>query len=454
MSVEAVILAAGQGTRMKSALPKVLHPLAGKPLLGHVLDAARAAGVERMHTVIGHGAARVQSAYAGCEDINWVQQKEQLGTGHAVLQAMPAVAADSVVLVLYGDVPLLSPETLLSLSKLVTANSIGLLTVKLENPAGYGRILRDSAGHIFANVEEKDATDEQREVQEVNTGILAVRAADLNRWLPGLSNSNAQGEYYLTDIIALAAGEGLSVESRHPSFAQEVEGVNSRQQLAQLERWHQRQLAEALMAEGVTVMDPARLDVRGKLCASRDVTLDVNSIFEGDVSIGEGARIGPNCHIINSTIGPGVTVFANCVIEDSRIEGDALIGPFARLRPGTVMQEGSKIGNFVETKKTTIGPGSKLNHLSYVGDSDVAEGVNIGAGTITCNYDGANKHKTVIGKGAFIGSNTSIVAPVTIGEGATIGAGSTITGDVGENQLAVARGKQKNLDGWPRPQKN
>ena len=453
MSVEAVILAAGQGTRMKSLQPKVLHQLAGKPLLAHVLDAARQLGIERMHTIIGHGADQVEAYFAGCADVSWVIQQQQLGTGHAVLQAMPQVDADSTVLILYGDVPLLRPETLEQLVAAVGDKTIGLLTVELDDPKGYGRILRDDTGQVYANVEEKDATEQQKRVSEVNTGILAVKACDLNRWLPALSNDNAQGEYYLTDIIAMAANEGYSVECRQPGFAQEVECINSRSQLACLERWFQLRQAEQLMASGVTVFDPARLDIRGSLRSGSDVTIDINVIFEGDVSIGSGVSIGPNCVIRNATLGDNVAVHANSIIDDAVVENDANIGPFARLRPGTVLRSKAKVGNFVEIKKADIGAGSKVNHLSYIGDSTIAERVNIGAGTITCNYDGVNKHQTVIEQDVFVGSNTSIVAPVTVREGATIGAGSTITGDIFAGQLAVARGKQRNLDGWARPTK-
>lgn len=454
MSVEAVILAAGQGTRMKSTLPKVLHPLAGKSLLGHVLDAARQIGAVRMHTVVGHGADQVKAHFAGSDDLNWVQQEEQLGTGHAVLQAMPDVDPASIVLVLYGDVPMLSAQTLQALVQVVEEDSIGLLTVNLEDPTGYGRILRNEQGAVYASVEQKDASEEQLLVKECNTGILAVSAANLNRWLPTLSNDNAQGEYYLTDVIAMANTAGLRIETRQPASPQEVEGINSRSQLAVMERWYQRQQAETLMGEGVTLLDPARIDVRGKLTTGQDVTIDVNVVFEGDVQLGSNVSIGPNCVISNSTVGDGVVIHANSVLEDAQVQQQATIGPYARLRPGTVLREGAKIGNFVETKKSVIGPGAKVNHLSYVGDSDVGERVNVGAGTITCNYDGVNKHKTVLEADVFVGSNTSLVAPVTVKAGATIGAGSTITSDIGPDQLAVARGKQRNLDGWSRPKKN
>ena len=453
MSVEAVILAAGQGTRMKSSTPKVLHQLAGKPLLAHVLDAARQLGIERMHTIIGHGAEQVESYFAESSDISWVIQQQQLGTGHAVLQAMPQVDPNSIVLILYGDVPLLRSSTLQQLVDAVSDSAIGLLTVELQDPTGYGRILRDDNGRVFANVEQKDATEEQQRIREVNTGILAVKAVDLNRWLPELSSENSQGEYDLTDMIAMAAGEGYVVDCRQPGFVQEVVGINSRSQLAALERWFQLRQAEELMAGGVTLYDPARLDIRGKLSTGSDVTVDINVIFEGDVSIGNGVSIGPNCVISNAIIGDNVVIYANSIIDDAVVEDHASIGPFARLRPGTVLKSKAKIGNFVETKKAEIGAGAKVSHLSYIGDSTIGARANIGAGTITCNYDGVNKHQTHIEQDVFIGSNTSIVAPVTVREGATIAAGSTITMDVDADQLAVARGKQRNLDGWARPQK-
>lgn len=453
MSVEAIVLAAGQGTRMKSSLPKVLHRLAGKPLLGHVLDATRKLGVEHIHVIIGHGADQVENHFSGSGDISWVVQDERLGTGHAVLQAMPSIKGNSTVLILYGDVPLLSASTLTQLIDVVADRSLGLLTVELENPKGYGRILRDDNGGVYAIVEEKDATEEQTTVREVNTGILAVNASDLNRWLPRLSNDNAQGEYYLTDIIAMAADEGFTIECCHPGFAQEVEGVNSRSQLAALERWQQRRRAEQLMLEGVTLYDPMRVDIRGNLTTGSDVVIDVNVVFEGDVTIGNNVSIGPNCVIRNATIGDNTSIYANSMIEDSELAANATIGPYARLRPGTRLLDGAKVGNFVEIKKSVIGQGAKVNHLSYIGDSDIGDRVNIGAGTITCNYDGVNKHRTAIAADVFVGSNSSIVAPVTVGSGATIGAGSVITSDVKAKQLAVARSKQKNLDGWSRPLK-
>jgi bifunctional UDP-N-acetylglucosamine pyrophosphorylase/glucosamine-1-phosphate N-acetyltransferase len=439
---------------MKSSLPKVLHSLAGKPLLGHVLDVTRKLGVEHMHVIIGHGADQVQHRFADSDDVSWVVQQERLGTGHAVLQAMPKIKNDSTVLILYGDVPLLSASTLKLLLGTAGKKALGLLTVELDNPTGYGRILRDENGRVYANVEEKDASTEQRRVREVNTGILAVGATDLQRWLPKLSNDNAQGEYYLTDIIAMAAAEGFAIECPHPAFPQEVEGINSRSQLAALERWHQARVAEKLMMAGVTLRDPARVDIRGSLTTGSDVTVDVNVIFEGEVRLGDNVTIGPNCLIIDSVVGDNVSIEANSIIQDAELSANTSVGPFARLRPGARLMEGAKVGNFVEIKKSVLGQGAKVNHLSYIGDSDIGDRVNIGAGTITCNYDGVNKHKTVIGEGVFVGSNTSIVAPVTVGANATIGAGSVITSDIEAEQLAVARAKQRNLDGWQRPRKN
>lgn len=438
---------------MKSAQPKVLHPLAGKPLLGHVLDAARQLGAARIHTIVGHGADAVRARFGDNQDINWVLQREQKGTGHALLQVLPHIDVENTVLVLYGDVPLLSVATLRRLLDSVSDSAISLLTVELSHPQGYGRILRDSGGRVTGIVEEKDATDGERLITEVNTGIMAARGNLLYRWLPMLSNDNAQGEYYLTDIIGMAAREGYDVHAVAPEHHREVEGINSRSQLASMERWHQRRIAERLMVEGVTLMDPRRIDVRGSFTAGMDTIIDVNLVVEGEVEVGRGVRIGPNCLIANSRIGDNVTIHANSVIENAVIGDAAQVGPFARLRPGTVMENGSKVGNFVETKSTTLGRGSKINHLSYVGDSVVGQQVNIGAGTITCNYDGANKHKTYIEDGVFVGSNTALIAPLRLGAGATIGAGSTITGDVGEGQLAVARARQRCVEGWVRPAK-
>ncbi|SFC31682.1 bifunctional UDP-N-acetylglucosamine pyrophosphorylase / Glucosamine-1-phosphate N-acetyltransferase [Marinospirillum celere] len=452
MSLEVVVLAAGQGTRMRSSLPKVLHPLAGKPLAGHVVDTARALEAEKIHLVIGHGGEKVKAALAA-EDVHFVVQSEQLGTGHAVDHAVPALAPDSVVLILYGDVPLIRQATLEQLLSQVSEQQMGLLTVMLADPQGYGRILRDPSGEVAAIVEQKDATPEQLDIQEVNTGILAVTSSQLRRWLPKLSNNNAQGEYYLTDIIGLAYQEGVRIASVQPSCPEEVEGVNNRLQLAALERAYQSWQAEELMMAGVTLADPARIDIRGQLQTARDVFIDVGCVFEGQVEISEGAEIGPYCVLKNARIGPGVKIASHSVLEDCELEGDNQVGPFARLRPGTHLEVQAKVGNFVETKQAHVGQGAKINHLSYVGDAWVGARANIGAGTITCNYDGVNKHSTHIGAGAFVGSNSSLVAPVHIGAGATIGAGSTIAGDVPEQSLAVTRAKQIQKANWPRPAK-
>ncbi|MDB6063517.1 MAG: glmU [Verrucomicrobiaceae bacterium] len=452
MKLEVVILAAGQGTRMRSALPKVLHPLAGKPLVHHVIDTASALNAAAIHTVIGHGAEQVQKQLQQLPT-RWVMQEKQLGTGHAVAQATPAVNDDSIVLVLYGDVPLAQTDTLQKLLSLVNEEQIAVLTVDLPDPTGYGRMLRDDANSIVAIVEQKDANAEQLKIREVNTGILAAPAKLLKQWLPQLSANNAQGEYYLTDIIGLAVSNGIKVAAHQPQSHWEVQGVNNRLQLSELERHFQRSVAEKLMTDGVTLADPARIDVRGTLTTGRDIFIDVNCVFEGNVELGDNVRIGPNCVIKNAKIAANVDIESHSLIDDAIVGVAAHIGPFARLRPGTELAANAKVGNFVETKKTYIGAGSKVNHLTYVGDCTIGVNANIGAGTITCNYDGVNKFKTVIGDGAFIGSNSSLVAPVSIGKNATVGAGSTITGNVGEEQLGVARGKQRNIDGWKRPTK-
>ncbi len=452
MKTDVVILAAGQGSRMKSAMPKVMHCLAGKPMLQHVIDSAQGLAPEALHVVIGHEGGQVEQAMSG-QALNFVWQREQLGTGHAVAQALPNIGQDSVVLVLYGDVPLTRPETFEQLIRIAAQGDLGLLTVTLEDPTGYGRIIRNAVGDVVAIVEHKDASEQEKLVREVNTGILALPSSALHDWLPRLSADNAQGEYYLTDVIAMAAEEGMRVRAIQPQAEQEVQGVNNRQQLAQLERWYQRQLAEQLMTDGVTLADPARIDIRGELKTGRDVLIDINTLFEGDVVLADGVEIGANCIIRNARIGAGSRVEANSIIEGAVVAEHAQIGPFARLRPGTEMAAGSKVGNFVETKKARIGEGSKVNHLTYIGDAEIGRAVNVGAGTITCNYDGVNKSLTRIGDGAFIGSNSSLVAPVEIGAGATVGAGSTVTKAVADNQLAVARGKQVNLDNWARPQK-
>ena len=451
MTTEVVILAAGQGTRMRSRLPKVLHQLAGKPMVSHVIDSAKKIQADAIHVVVGHGAEQVKQTLADNE-LHWAIQEQQLGTGHAVAQAMPAIKPESTVLIAYGDVPLITAETLTGLIEAANDKTLSLLTVHLDNPTGYGRIVRES-GAITAIVEQKDAGEEQLLINEVNTGILAVSAAKLNRWLPALSSNNAQGEYYLTDIIAMAVNDGMDVIAQHPQSAMEVEGANNRLQVAALERFYQQQQAQRLMTEGATLADPARIDIRGDLTIGQDIFIDINCVFIGDVSIADDVIIGPNCVIENSTVGRGTVIKANSILENATVAENCDIGPFARLRPGSVLANQAKVGNFVETKKTNIGEGSKINHLTYIGDSNIGKGVNVGAGTITCNYDGVNKFTTNIGDGAFIGSNSSLVAPVNIGSHATIGAGSTISGDVTDNQLSVARGKQKNIEGWKRPTK-
>ena len=452
MTLDVVILAAGQGTRMKSALPKVLHPLAGKPLLQHVIDAAMALRPHGLHIVIGHGAERVKAGVSAAH-AHWVLQPEQLGTGHAVQQAIPALAESGTTLILYGDVPLITQPSLHCLLEAAASGALGLLTVELQDPAGYGRIVRDGSGSVQAIVEHKDATPLQRQIREVNTGIMALPTAHLRRWLAQLRNDNAQREYYLTDIIAMAAGESVRVEAISASSETEVAGVNDRAQLATLERAAQLARARQLMLDGVTLQDPARIDIRGTLRHGKDVSIDINVIFEGDSTLGDNVKIGAGCVLKNAQLGDGVTVHPHSVIEGAQIASGCSVGPFARLRPGTRMAEGAKIGNFVETKKADIGAHSKISHLSYVGDAVLGEDVNVGAGTITCNYEGVNKFETRIGDGAFIGSNTALVAPVTVGAHATVGAGSVITTAVPDNTLAVARGKQRNIDGWKRPEK-
>ena len=452
MALDIVILAAGQGTRMVSDLPKVLHTLAGKPLLGHVIDAAAALSPRSLSVVIGHGAERVRELMGAC-GANWVMQERQLGTGHAVQQALPALGRDGVTLILYGDVPLVRESTLRELVAMAGKGPLALLTVELADPTGYGRVLRNQLGRVAAIVEHKDATAEQREVREVNSGIMAVPNAHLHAWLARLENSNAQREYYLTDIIAMAAQSGVGVEPLQAADEHEVAGVNNREQLAVLERAFQQRRARELLLAGVTLRDPARFDLRGRLRHGRDVSIDINVIIEGEVELGNGVSIGANCVLRNARVGDGASIQPNSVIEDSDIGPGCSVGPFARLRPGTRMAEGAKIGNFVETKKASIGARSKISHLSYVGDALLGEDVNVGAGTITCNYDGVNKFQTTIRDGAFIGSNTALVAPVEVGRNATVGAGSVVTSAVPDEALAVARGKQRNVEGWKRPQK-
>ncbi|XGA80055.1 bifunctional UDP-N-acetylglucosamine diphosphorylase/glucosamine-1-phosphate N-acetyltransferase GlmU [Halomonas sp. CH40] len=449
--LDVVILAAGKGTRMRSQTPKVLHTLAGKPMVSHVLERAQALNPSRTHVVIGHGAGQLRAALEGT-DVHFALQAEQKGTGHAVAQTLEQLGQGKV-LVLYGDVPLIRRETLAALLANVDEQHLGLLTVTLTNPHGYGRIVRNDAGEAVAIVEQKDANAEQLTINECNTGIMAMTSAQLKRWLPQLSAENAQGEYYLTDVIAMAANEGVSVTTAQPATPVEVEGVNNRAQMARLERAYQSQLAEQLMEQGVALADPARIDIRGTLTCGHDVFIDIGCVFEGDVELGEGVHIGPYCVIKNSTIGAESVIDSHSVIDTVVAAGLNQVGPFARLRPGTRLAVNAKVGNFVETKNADVGEGSKINHLSYVGDARLGREVNVGAGTITCNYDGANKHLTTIDDNAFIGSNTALVAPVTVGKGATVGAGSTIAKDVADHALAVTRSRQLEKPDWPRPEK-
>ena len=447
-----VILAAGKGTRMKSDLPKVLHPLAGKPLLGHVLAAADSLTPERICVVYGHGGETLPQAM-GRAELAWAKQEPQLGTGHAVQQAVPHLNPDGLCLILYGDVPLIRPETLQEMTLIAREGAIALLTVRLANPAGYGRIVRNARGQVERIVEHTDASPEELAINEVNTGILCLPAGKLAGWLSRLTNDNAQGEYYLTDVIGMAAAEGEKVIPCHPAAEWEVLGINSRQQLAELERIHQRNIAESLMVQGVTLIDPARIDVRGSLACGKDVLIDVNCVFEGLVVLGDGVKVGANCVLRDCEIEAGVEIRPYCHMEGARVGSRSLVGPFSRLRPGTDLAEETHIGNFVEIKNAQVGFNSKINHLSYVGDASVGRKVNIGAGTITCNYDGVNKHRTVIEDNAFIGSDTQLVAPVTVGEGATLGAGTTLTRDAPAGQLTLSRAKQLTVPGWQRPVK-
>ncbi|WP_095052281.1 bifunctional UDP-N-acetylglucosamine diphosphorylase/glucosamine-1-phosphate N-acetyltransferase GlmU [Pseudomonas sp. Irchel s3b2] len=451
MSLEIVILAAGQGTRMRSALPKVLHPVAGNSMLGHVIHSARQLDPQRIHVVIGHGAEVVRERLAA-DDLNFVLQDQQLGTGHAVAQAVPFIESDTV-LILYGDVPLIEVETLQRLLKHVVPGQMGLLTVELDDATGYGRIVRDTDGKVAAIVEHKDANEAQRAINEGNTGILAVPADRLADWTSRLSNNNVQGEYYLTDVIEMAVSDGLVVATEQPLDSMEVQGANDRKQLAELERHYQLRAARRLMAQGVTLRDPARFDVRGEITVGRDVLIDINVILEGKVVIEDDVVIGPNCVIKDSTLRKGVVIKANSHIEGAMLGEGSDAGPFARLRPGTVLEARAHVGNFVELKNAHLGEGAKAGHLTYLGDAEIGARTNIGAGTITCNYDGANKWKTVLGEDVFIGSNNSLVAPVDISAGATTAAGSTITQNVDKAQLAVGRARQKNIDGWKRPEK-
>ena len=444
-----VILAAGQGKRMHSNLPKVLHPIAGKALVAHVIDTARSLSPQTLCLVYGHGGDAVRTTLAA-PDLAWALQEPQLGTGHAVQQALPHLKDGGTTLVLYGDVPLIQAETLKRLLQ-AAQDALAILTVELADPSGYGRIVRNAKGEVVRIVEQKDSTPEERAIREINTGIMAMPTARLGEWLGRLSNNNAQQEYYLTDIVAMAVAEGMPVVGVQPAHAWETLGVNSKAQLAELERIHQRNLAERLMEDGVTLCDPARLDVRGTLHCGRDVFIDVGCVFEGEVHLADGARVGPYAVLRDVRVGAGTVVHPFCHLDGASIGADALIGPFARLRPTTALADGVHIGNFVEVKNGTLGQGSKANHLSYVGDATVGARVNIGAGTIVANYDGANKHRTVIEDDAHTGSNSVLVAPITVGAGATVGAGSTVTKAVPAGALTVARARAVTLQGWSRP---
>ncbi|WP_018982388.1 bifunctional UDP-N-acetylglucosamine diphosphorylase/glucosamine-1-phosphate N-acetyltransferase GlmU [Salinimonas chungwhensis] len=452
MAFSVVVLAAGKGTRMKSSLPKVLHKVGGVPMVQRIINTVESMQASAVHLVYGHGGDQLQSTVSA-DNLNWCLQSEQLGTGHAVQQAADHVKDDEDVLILVGDAPLITQQTLQRLVAVKAACDLALLTVDLDDPTGMGRIVRGSDGNITAIVEHKDATEEQHRIKEINTGMMMMNGADLKRWLGNLSNDNAQGEYYLTDVIAMAAAEGKKIQAAQPDEVIEVEGVNNREHLAKLERALQKWQASALMHGGATLADPARVDIRGKVTTGQDVFIDVNAVFEGTVELGNNVVIGPNCLLKDCKIGDDVTIEANSMIEQAQVDSACTVGPYARLRPGAVMHKGAKVGNFVEMKKTVLGEGAKANHLTYLGDAVVGARANIGAGTITCNYDGVNKSKTVIGTNAFVGSNSSLVAPVEIGDGATVGAGSTITGDVDNDALAVARGRQRNIANWPRPQK-
>ncbi|AOI83835.1 bifunctional UDP-N-acetylglucosamine diphosphorylase/glucosamine-1-phosphate N-acetyltransferase GlmU [Burkholderia cepacia] len=447
-----VILAAGTGKRMRSALPKVLHPLAGRPLLSHVIDTARTLQPSRLVVVVGHGAEQVQAAVAA-PDVQFAVQAEQLGTGHAVRQALPLLDPAQPTLVLYGDVPLTRASTLQRLVDAAREGRYGILTVTLDDPTGYGRIVRDAAGFVTRIVEQKDASPEQLKIAEINTGIIITPTAQLSMWLGALKNENAQGEYYLTDVVELAIEAGFEVVTAQPDEEWETLGVNSKAQLAELERIHQRNIAETLLADGVTLADPARVDVRGTLRCGRDVSIDVNCVFEGNVTLADNVTIGANCVIRNASVGAGTRIDAFTHIDGAELGAHTVIGPYARLRPGAQLADEAHVGNFVEVKNAVIGHGSKANHLTYIGDADIGARVNIGAGTITCNYDGANKFRTVIEDDVFVGSDTQLVAPVRVGRGVTIAAGTTIWKDVADGLLALNEKTQTAKSGYVRPVK-
>lgn len=450
-ALSVVILAAGKGTRMYSNLPKVLHPLAGKPMVQHVIDAATRLGANNVHLVYGHGGDLLKKTLAD-NGLNWVLQAEQLGTGHAMQQAAPSFIDDENVLMLYGDVPLISVETLDKLLKAKPEGGIGLLTVVLDDPSGYGRIVREN-GTVTGIIEQKDANAEQLKINEINTGILVADGASFKRWLSQLNNNNAHGEYYITDIIAMAHAEGHEVATVHPARSSEVDGVNNRLQLSRLERVYQSEQAERLLLAGVMLLDPSRFDLRGELSHGIDVQIDVNVIIEGKVKLGDRVKIGAGCVLKNCEIGDDCEISPYSVFENARLEAECTVGPFARLRPGAELAQGAHVGNFVEVKKTRLGKGSKAGHLSYLGDADIGDNVNIGAGTITCNYDGVNKFKTIIGNDVFVGSDTQLVAPVTVGNNVTIAAGTTVTRDVPDNGLLISRVAQVHKPDWQRPVK-
>ena len=447
-----VILAAGQGTRMRSHLPKVLHSLAGRPLLGHVIGTAQALDAAAIHVVFGHGGEQVREAL-GLPAVNWIEQAEQLGTGHAVAQATPTVPADHRVLVLYGDVPLITAETLRHLVAAGGSGAVSLLTAELPDPQGYGRIVRGADGNVLGIVEQKEATPQQLAIHEINTGMMSAPAKNLQQWLARLDNDNAQGEYYLTDIIAMAVADGVAVHTVRAPSEDEILGVNDRVQLAYLERRYQLRQAEKLMRAGVTLSDPARIDIRGTVEAGLDVVVDIDVILEGRVVLGDNVQVGAHCLLKETEVGAGAVIHPHSVVEQAVIGPGCQVGPFARIRPDTVLEAGARVGNFVEIKKSTVGEGSKINHLSYVGDAIIGREANIGAGCITCNYDGANKHQTIVGDRAFIGSDTQLVAPVEVGADAVIGAGSTITRTAPPGELTVSRARQTTVRVWKRPQK-
>lgn len=452
MSLEIIILAAGKGTRMCSSIPKVLHKIAGKPMLAHVIECARKLAPQKIHIVVGHGAEQVKEQFIA-DDLNFVLQDKQLGTGHAVAAAIPYIEADNV-LVLYGDVPLIEENTLTDLLQKVQKKSLGLLTVNLTDPTGYGRIIRNNQGDVIEIVEQKDANEQQKQIKEGNTGILVLPLEPLKKWLSQLSNKNSQGEYYLTDIIAMAVADHYSIVTSQPKMELEVQGVNDRIQLAQLERFYQLRAAQTLMKKGVSLIDPNRFDLRGEVEVGSDIEIDINVILEGKVVIEDNVLIGANCIIKNTILRKGVIIKPNSHIDGAILNNGSDVGPFARLRPGSILHKNAHVGNFVELKNTILGEYSKVGHLTYLGDTEVGHYCNIGAGTITCNYDGVNKYKTILGNEVFIGSNNSLVAPLVIGDAATTAAGSTITRDVSPNSLAIGRAQQTQKDNWQKPKKN